>query len=194
MRRRLPLLNSLRTFESAARHGSFKGAAEELCVSNSAVSHQVKSLERELGVELFLRKSRAVELPRVGRAYYPILRDAFERIAEGTELVLGASGRGTITLQVYSTFTIRWLIPRLPLLRKQYPELQLRLHTSQSDVDFEHEDVDLCVMIGSRSRADLHYDYLFSSRIFPVCSPSMMNKRGLTGRPDQLTNVPSMQV
>ena len=194
MRRRLPLLNSLRTFESAARHGSFKGAAEELCVSNSAVSHQVKSLERELGVELFLRKSRAVELTRVGRAYYPILMDAFERIAEGTELVLGASGRGTITLQVYSTFTIRWLIPRLPLLRKQYPELQLRLHTSQSDVDFEHEDVDLCVMIGSRSRADLHYDYLCSSRIFPVCSPSMMNERGLTGHPDQLTNVTILQV
>ena len=86
MRKRLPSLNALRTFEVAARHGSFKRAAAELCVSHSAISHQIKSLERYLGVELFLRKSRAVELSKIGQAYYPILRDAFDRIADGTDL------------------------------------------------------------------------------------------------------------
>src|SRR5210317_2068291 len=88
MRSRLPSLNALRTFESAARHGSFTKAAVELCVTHSAVSHQIKQLEHALGVELFLRKSRSVELTRVGRSYYPPLRDAFDRIAEATNLAV----------------------------------------------------------------------------------------------------------
>lgn len=173
MTRRLPPLSALRGFEAAARLGSFKAASVELCVSHSAISHQVKGLERELGIELFIRKPRAVELTRAGRAYYPVLRDAFDRIADGTELLTGSLERDTITLQVYSTFAIRWLMPRLPSFQKQYPQIKLRLHTSQNDVDFEHEDVDACVMIGRRSRANLRYDYLFSCRIFPVCSPAL---------------------
>ena len=80
MRRVLPPLNALRSFEAAARHGSFKAAAEELCVSHSAISHQVKLLEQYLGMELFSRRSRAVELTRAGRAYYPVLRETFAPI------------------------------------------------------------------------------------------------------------------
>jgi LysR family glycine cleavage system transcriptional activator len=145
MRSRLPSLNALRTFESAARHASFKGAADELCVTHSAVSHQIKQLEQALGVELFLRKPRSVELTRIGRSYYPILREAFDRISEGTDLVLNSKSHSTLTVQVYSTFAIRWLIPRMTSLSDKYPELKIRLHTSQSDVDFEHDDVDVCV-------------------------------------------------
>jgi LysR family glycine cleavage system transcriptional activator len=192
--RRLPSLNALRTFEAAARKGSFKGAADELCVSHSAVSHQVKLLEHEIGVELFLRKPRSVELTRVGRAYYLILRDAFERIAEGTSLVRGQTERTTLTVQVYSTFAIRWLIPRMPDLQRRHPELKIRLHTSQSDVDFEHDDVDLCVMIGNRSSAGLRYDYLFSSRIFPVCSAATAARLSLGEAPSRLKDAPILQV
>jgi LysR family glycine cleavage system transcriptional activator len=194
MRSRLPSLNALKTFEAAARHGSFKAAADELCVSHSAVSHQIKQLEYELGVELFLRKSRSVELTRVGRSYYPILRDAFDRISEGTELVLNSKSHSTLTVQVYSTFAIRWLIPRLGSLTQQYPELKVRLHTSQSDVDFEHDDVDVCVMIGRRTNALLRYDYLFSSRIFPVCAPAVLRALSLDQGPSQLADAPILQV
>lgn len=194
MRPRLPSLNALRTFESAARHGSFKGAAAELCVTHSAVSHQIKQLEQALGVELFLRKTRSVELTRIGRAYYPPLRDAFDRIAEATDLAVYSRTNSALTVQVYSTFAIRWLIPRLSLLGEQHPELQVRLVTSQSDVDFEQDDVDACVMIGRRSRATLRYDYLFSSRVFPVCSPGIAESLFQTGDPAQLAEAPILQV
>lgn len=194
MYRKLPSLNALRTFEAAARHGSFKAAAAELCVSQSAVSHQIKQLEGELGVELFVRRPHGTELSRQGRAYFPILRDAFERIAAGTDLLRGSTGRPMLTLQVYSTFAIRWLIPRLPAFQRCHPDVNVRLHTSQSDVNFEYEDVDACVMIGNRSGAGLHYDYLFSSRIFPVCSPATQAEYGLRDDPGRLRDAPLLQV
>jgi len=175
MRKRLPPLNALRTFEAAARHLSFKGAGDELCVSHSAVSHQIKKLEQYLRVELFVRVAKGVELSGADRDYYPTIRAAFDRISDGTELILSLKSPGIVTVQVYSTFAIRWLIPRMPEFQARFPNVMIRLHTSQPDVNFEYEDVDLCVMIGTPSHADLHYDYLFSSRIFPVCSPSLLN-------------------
>jgi LysR family glycine cleavage system transcriptional activator len=192
--RKLPSLNALRTFEAAARNGSFKAAAIELCVSQSAVSHQIKLLEAELGVELFVRKAQGVELSRQGRAYFPILRDAFERIAAGTDLLRGSAARPRLTLQVYSTFAIRWLIPRLPAFQRSHPDVNVRLHTSQSDVNFEYEDVDACVMIGNRTSVGLHYDYLFSSRVFPVCSPGTRAEYHLHDEPSRLRDVPLLQV
>lgn len=194
MYKRLPSLNALRTFEAAARHGSFKAAAQELCVSHSAVSHQIKLLETELRIELFIRKPRSVELTRAGRAYYPVLRDAFERLAAGTDLLTGVVTHAPVTVQLYSTFAIRWLIPRLPALHREHPQLKVRLHTSQSDVDFEHDDVDLCIMIGGPSRSGLRCDHLFSSRVFPVCSPAFMAEHGLHGHPERLREVAILQV
>lgn len=178
MRKKIPPLTALKSFEAAARHGSFRDAAEELCVSHSAISHQIKLLETNLGVELFTRKARAVELTKLGKNYYPVVRDAFDRIAEGTDLLLSPKSPKVLTIQLYSTFAIRWLIPRLPKFYSAYPDIQVRLNTSQNDVDFAHEDVDLCVMIGSRSSKDLHYDYLFSSELFPVASPKMLAEKG----------------
>lgn len=194
MYRKLPSLNALRTFEAAARNGSFKAAAAELCVSQSAVSHQVKLLEAELGVALFVRKPQGIELSRQGRAYFPILRDAFERIAAGTDLLRGSAARPRLTLQVYSTFAIRWLIPRLPAFQRSHPDVNVRLHTSQSDVNFEYEDVDACVMIGNRTGAGLRYDYLFSSRVFPVCSPATLTEYRLRDDPARLREAPLLQV
>ena len=192
--RKLPSLNALRTFEAAARNGSFKAAAAELCVSQSAVSHQIKLLEVELGIELFVRKTRGIALTPQGRAYFPILRDAFERIAAGTDLLRGSGSRPRLTLQVYSTFAIRWLIPRLPAFQRSHPDVNIRLHTSQSDVNFEYEDVDACVMIGNRTGAGLHYDYLFSSRVFPVCSPATLAEYRLRDEPARLREAPLLQV
>lgn len=175
MRRVLPPLNALRSFEAAARHGSFKAAAEELCVSHSAISHQVKLLEQYLGLELFSRHSRAVELTRAGRAYYPVLRETFDRLADSTALLLTPKRQDVLTIQLYSTFAIRWLIPRLPDFQSKHPQINVRLNTSQRDVDFEHEDVDACVMIGTPVNDDLQYTYLFGSELLPVCSPALLN-------------------
>ncbi len=194
MRKRLPPLNALRAFEAAARHRSFTEAGDELCVSHSAISHQIKKLEDSLGVELFLRVARGVKLSKAGQIYYPVIRGAFDRISDGTDVVLAPEAPGYLTAQVYSTFTIRWLVPRLPSFQSQYPKIRVRLHTSQSDVKFEHEDVDLCVMIGTPTHADLHYDYLFSSRIFPVCSPSLLEQGVQLAEPSDLAQHTIIQV
>lgn len=188
MRKRLPPLNALRTFEAAARHCSFAAAGEELCVSHSAVSHQIRKLEQHLGLDLFLRVAKGVELTKSGRSYYPAIRDAFDRIAAGTDLILAPAAPDVVTLQLYSTFAIRWLIPRLPTFQQQFPNIRVRLHTSQSDVNFEHEDVDLCVMIGTPTHLELRYEYLFSSRVFPVCSPSLLQTGAPLEQPKDLAN------
>jgi LysR family glycine cleavage system transcriptional activator len=139
----------------------------------------VKKLEQYLGVELFSRESRGVVLTAAGQEYYVTVRAALDRIADGTALILAPHEPGIVTVQVYSTFATRWLIPRLRRFQVEQPKVHVRLHTSQSDVNFEHEDVDLCVMIGQPAQANVNYDYLFSSRIFPVCSPALL--RGSPG-------------
>jgi LysR family glycine cleavage system transcriptional activator len=187
-KRRLPSLNALRAFEAAARHMSFKEAAEELSVSQSAVSHQVKGLEDALGVALFARRTRGVELTRKGAMYYPVLRSAFESIAEGTDMILEEQSVSVLTLHVYSTFTIRWLLPRLASFQESQENVQVRLHTSQSDVNFEQNDVDAAIMIGQPRDKALHYDYLFSSELSPVCCPAYLEKHGPLSQTTDLLN------
>jgi LysR family transcriptional regulator, glycine cleavage system transcriptional activator len=193
-RRRLPPLNALRAFEAAARHLSFKEAANELNVSQSAVSHQVKTLEDVLGTSLFMRKVRAVELTRKGRLYYPILRAAFESIAEGTQIILEEASIAVFTLHVYSTFTIRWLLPRLARFQEAHPDIQVRLHTSQDDVNFDQDDIDAAIMIGQPVNPNLHYDYLFDCELFPVCSPLYLERHGPLHNPIELAKHPLLQV
>lgn len=193
-RRRLPPLNALRAFEAAARHLSFKLAAQELSVSQSAISHQVKGLEEFLGFSLFVRGTRSIELTRRGKLYYPVLRSAFESIAEGTDMVLARSSAQVLTLQVYSTFTIRWLLPRLARFQQQHRDMQLRLTTSQLDVDFEHDDVDAAIMIGHGGNPALSYHYLFDAELFPVCSPGYLQHFSTPASPLELRSNQLLQV
>ena len=193
-KRRLPSLNALRSFEAAARHLSFKDAADELNVSQSAVSHQIKALEEFLGLMLFERKTRAVELTRKGQLYYPTLRNAFDSIAEGTEILLQGQSIAILTLQVYSTFTIRWLLPRLARFQENHTDIQIRLQTAQTDVNFAQDDVDAAIMIGQPTTATLHYDHLFDCQLYPVCSPEYLQKHGPIESPEQLAGLPLLQV
>jgi LysR family glycine cleavage system transcriptional activator len=194
MRKNAIPLNALRAFESAARNKSFKKAADELFVSHSAISHQIRRLEDYLSVELFHRVARGVELTRAGRVYYPSLHEAFKLIDEGTNLVLTPRGEGPLTLQVYSTFAVRWLIPRLSEFHRAHPDVVLRLHTSQSDVNFEHEDVDLCVMVGLPNAPDVHYDFLFPAELFPVCGRELLRRGPALESPADLARHPLIQV
>ncbi|WP_339672224.1 transcriptional regulator GcvA [Dasania marina] len=174
MKRYLPPLNSLRAFEVAARHLSFREAADELSVSHSAISHQVKLLETQLCTELFHRGVRSVELTEAGALYYPILRDALDRIADGTERVRRNVRSAVLTVQVYVTFANGWLIPRLSDFQEKHPDIQVNINTSHIDADFERSDADVCVLMGYKTQEDVHYEYLFTSDIFPVCSPRIL--------------------
>jgi LysR family glycine cleavage system transcriptional activator len=188
MKRYLPPLNSLRAFEAAARHCSFRHAAEELNVSHSAISHQIKLLESQLGTELFHRSVRSVELSDAGQIYYPILRDAFDRIADATERVRANVRSTVLTVQVYVTFAVGWLIPRLIDFQKKHPEIQVHINSSHIDADFQRSDVDVCVLMGYKVQPEVHYEYLFTSEIFPVCSPKLLEEGPRLKKPQDLTN------
>jgi LysR family transcriptional regulator, glycine cleavage system transcriptional activator len=194
LRRPLPPLNALRAFEVAARHGSFRAAGDELCVSHSAISHQVKQLEEYLRLELFDRKSRSVELTKAGRALYPVLRETFDRIADCTDALVTPRLQDVLTVRLYSTLSVRWLIPRLPRFQATHPKIRFRLNSSQLDVDFEREDVDASVMIGQKTNDALHYTYLFATEVFPVCSPALRDAQIPLLNPSDLRGQTILQV
>jgi LysR family glycine cleavage system transcriptional activator len=192
--RSIPPLNALRAFEAAARTGSFKDAALELHVSQSAVSHQIKHLEQVLGVKLFDRSTRAVVLTEAGRSYLPFLQQAFDSISDGTRLVTRVTREDILTIRMYSTFAVRWLISRLHGFQDRHPDLQVRLMTSQLDTALPDQDIDLAVMIGRPAPGRVHFQYLFSPTMFPVCSPKLMSGRKRIRRPEDLSEFTILQV
>ena len=192
--RRLPSLNALRTFEAAARHLSFKAAAEELSVSQSAISHQIKGLEDQLGLALFARQARGIELTAQGELYYPILREAFDQIAEGTRAVTSSSLVSILTLQVYSTFTSRWLLPRLARFQQEHTDVQVRLTTAQTDANFNYGDIDAAILITQPTDERLDYAHLFNVTMTPVCSASYRDTHGPFASPADLAGAQLIQV
>jgi LysR family glycine cleavage system transcriptional activator len=168
-----PSLIALKAFEAAARHLSFRAAAEELAVTQSAVSHRIADLEASLGVALFRRLARRVELTEAGVLYYPFLREAFERIAQGTALVSRTTTAGDLTVQVYVTVAVRWLIPRLHDFQRVNPDILVRFSASQLDWEFDETSADLGLICTQRpDRPGLYYSHLFDARLVPVCSPA----------------------
>ena len=173
-KRDIPPLNALRAFEAAARHCNFRLAAEELHVTHSAISHQIKLLEERLGVQLFRRTVRTVTLTEEGEQLYPCLRDAFDLISDGVQGVKAVQTSNVLTLQVYVTFA-GWLIPRLPDFRRRHPDIQLHINTSSLDATFEKSDVDAAVLMGYKTQQTIEYDYLFTSQLVPVCSQAFLD-------------------
>ena len=170
----LPPLASLRAFEAAARHLSFRAAAEELSVTQSAISHQIAELEKRLGVKLFDRHSRRVELTAAGAQYHPFLRDAFDRIAQGTVLVTSTVAGRELDVQVYVTLAVRWLIPRLHTFTTAHPEIRVRFDTSHRGWEFDENDSDVgIVFTGHADRPTLHYTHLLDDQLTPVYSPKL---------------------
>ena len=178
MQRNLPPLNALRAFEAAARHLNFTRAAEELNVTQTAVSHQVKLLEERLGFRLFRRLNNALILTEKGESYLPSIREAFDLLSESTETLVGGEDVRTLTVSVLPNFALRWLIPRMSGFQARHPQLDLRLFTAYREMDFLREDIDVAIRLGD-DWPGLNCDYLFSSEIFPVCSPSLLKRRPL---------------
>src|SRR5690242_16331910 len=127
MLRRLPPLNAIKAFEAAARHESFTRAADELCVTQGAVSHQVKGLEAELGVKLFNRERQRLVITDAGRDYLMVVRDALDRIAVGTERLVQRQSAGALTVSTSPDFAAKWLVHRLGEFGEAHPEIDLRV-------------------------------------------------------------------
>jgi LysR family transcriptional regulator, glycine cleavage system transcriptional activator len=173
MPRRLPQLNAVRAFEAAARHVSFTRAAEELHVTQGAVSHQVKALEAELGIKLFNRERQRLIITDAGRDYLAVVRDALDRIAMGTERLVQRQSSGMLTVSTSPDFAAKWLVHRLGRFAEAHPDIDLRVSATMHHVDFAREDIDLAVRHGDGHWPGLHVTRPCSEQLFAVCSPAL---------------------
>lgn len=171
--RRLPPLATLRVFEAAARHMSFRRAAEELGVTPTAVSHQIRQLEEWLGLKLFERRTRRVVATAPALTLLPVLSDGLDAFERAVEAVTSRPRRRTVTLSATTAFTARWLVPRLGAFRAAYPGLDLRLHACDDPVDFRAEGVDAAIRYGHGPYPGLVAEPLAEDRFAPVCSPGL---------------------
>ena len=177
----LPSLNALRAFSIAGRHLSFTRAAEELHVTQGAVSRLVKQLESDLGLALFRRGRRGLELTPEGAAYLPALADAFERIQVATRLVK-RSGRPTnrLAITMLPTFAMRWFMPRLADFHRRNPDIAVDVTSADRPVDFMTEPVDVGIQYGSGDwPAELHAEFLFAETVTLVASPALLKAKPL---------------
>ncbi|RXJ72527.1 transcriptional regulator [Veronia nyctiphanis] len=175
MARRLPPLNSLRVFEAAARHLSFTRAAEELFVTQAAVSHQIKALEEFLGLKLFRRRNRSLLLTEEGQSYFQDIRDIFTSISDATSKVLERGSKGALTISLPPSFAIQWLVPRLADFNNQHPEIDVRIKAVDMDEGSLTEDVDVAIYYGRGNWQGVRCDKLYQECLLPVCSPILMD-------------------
>jgi LysR family glycine cleavage system transcriptional activator len=194
MPRRLPPLNALKAFEAAARHESFTRAAQELCVTQGAVSHQVKALEAELGIKLFNRHRQRLVITESGRSYLATVRDALDRIADGTERLLRRQSSGVLTVSTSPNFAAKWLVHRLSRFAQAHPAIDLRVSASLHHIDFAREDIDIAIRHGDGSDTGLHVVRLCAEELFPVCSPKLLKGRAALRAPADLRHAVLLHV
>ncbi len=186
MVRKLPPLNALRAFEAAARHLSFTKAAEELFVTQAAVSHQIKTLESFLGIQLFRRMNRRLQLTNAGQDYFPVLRDALDMMNRATLRLRGQDDTGNLKISVLPSFAAKWLLPRLPRFSEENPSIDVLVSANDQIVDFDQDDFDLAIRYGTGNYPGLRVDRMMGDRIFPVCSPRLLEGERPLREPEDL--------
>lgn len=173
MARRLPSLNALRAFEAGARHLSFTRAAEELSVSQTAISHQVRHLEDQLGAKLFERRARELRLTPSGSLLFPAVSRSLDGMAEAVARVRAAPASRPLTVSVAPTFGARWLSQRLGRFWREHPDVDVRLHHALKLVDLRRDDVDLAVRWGRGRWPGVKSEKLMEAHVTPLCSPAL---------------------
>jgi LysR family glycine cleavage system transcriptional activator len=172
--KRLPPLNALRVFESAARHLSFTKAAEELHVTPGAVSQQIKSLEDFIGAPVFRRHKRNLLLTDEAQASLPVLREGFDRLGEASRLLAARTDGGKLAVSVAPSLAAKWLVPRLDRFHERHPDIDVWVSADMEVVDFSIDDVDLAIRYGPGGYEGVVVERLMSETIVPVCSPRLL--------------------
>ncbi|WP_340608991.1 transcriptional regulator GcvA [Xenorhabdus bharatensis] len=188
MSKRLPPLNALRVFDAAARHLSFTKAAEELFVTQAAVSHQMKSLEDFLGLKLFRRRNRSLLLTEEGQSYYLDIKEIFTAINEATRKLQARSAKGALTVSLSPSFAIQWLVPRLSGFNQSFPGIDVRIQAVDREEDKLADDVDVAIFYGRGNWPGLRTDRLYPEYLLPVCSPSLLMGERPLKTPADLVN------
>lgn len=184
----LPSLNGLRAFEASARLLSFTLAAAELNVTQAAISHQIKRLEEQLNVQLFVRQNRALQLTRAAQDYLPAVRAAFEDLRRATERLVRPERQRVLTVSTIASLAAKWLVPRLINFQEAYPDIEVRISTSMREVDLRGEGIDLAIRHGKGDWPGLRADWLMDEDWFPVCSPALMAGNRPLRRPADLAD------
>lgn len=185
---RLPSLNGLRAFEAAARHLSFTKAAEELNVTQTAISHQIKRLEEELGLRLFVRQNRTLTLTAEARDYLPGIRAAFQDLRLATERLKRKDNANMLIVTTIASFAAKWLMPRLSKFQQQHPDIDVRVTSSTELADFSRDGVDVGIRYGHGRWPGLRSDWLMADELFPVCSPALLKGDHPIRRPEDLVH------
>ncbi|OKP02116.1 transcriptional regulator GcvA [Xenorhabdus eapokensis] len=188
MSKRLPPLNALRVFDAAARHLSFTKAAEELFVTQAAVSHQMKSLEDFLGLKLFRRRNRSLLLTEEGQSYYLDIKEIFTAINDATRKLQARSAKGALTVSLSPSFAIQWLVPRLSGFNQSFPGIDVRIQAIDREEDKLTDDVDVAIFYGRGNWPGLRTDRLYPEYLLPVCSPALLTGDRPLKTPADLAN------
>jgi LysR family glycine cleavage system transcriptional activator len=183
---RLPSLNGLRAFEAAARHLSFTHAAAELNVTQTAISHQIRRLEEELEIRLFVRQNRALALTPQAKDYLPGVRAAFNDLRLATDRLLRKDNAHVLTVSTLASLAAKWLLPRLSTFQEAHPGIDVRITTSTALVDFKSGDVDAAIRYGRGDWPGLRADWLMTDHLFPVCSPALLTGKRPLRTPEDL--------
>jgi LysR family transcriptional regulator, glycine cleavage system transcriptional activator len=189
MRKRnaIPPLDLLVGFESAARHLSFTNAGEELYLTQSAVSRQIKELEDQLGLPLFQRRHRALALTEAGHQFYAAAAQALSTMRAAAERLRSQTGRKALSVTTTHSFASLWLIPRLAGFTREHPGVDVRITADIKMQDLERDGLDLALRHGPASLAGPNAVRLFGEKVFPVCSPKLLKKKPLQ-KPADLRN------
>lgn len=187
--RKLPPLSTLPVLEAAARLASFSAAAEELHVTHGAISHQIRSLEEYLGVPVFARIGRRVELTPEGAALAEQVRSALQQVADAVEAVSPAAREHKLVISVLPSFASRWLMPRVGSFLEAHPEYQVSVEANQARANFLTDGVDVAIRYGLGPWPGLYSLHLGGDSYLPVCSPGFRGGR-LPKKPSQLKGLP----
>jgi LysR family glycine cleavage system transcriptional activator len=174
MNQKLPPLSTLKAFQVAAATLSFTETATRLFVTQAAISHQIKSLEAFLGKKLFERGNRSLKLTEAGRQYLPFVEKMFDILAQGTENLMQSDTLPILTVSVMPSFATRWLVPRLGLFIKAYPDIEFRLAPSRALTNFYRDNVDIAIRHGGGKYPGLASIHMLDEQIYPVCSPKLL--------------------
>ena len=171
LRTRPIAVGHLRAFEAVARHLNFRAASEELALTQSAVSRQIQALEEEVGVSLFLRHTRAVELTSAGAQLLMAVSQALPRIDGAVRQIRQSAGRKSVSLTTFASFASMWLIPRLEAFQRDHPDIDIRIDASDQAVDLDVADVDLALRYGPVASMPPTAVRMFGEQLTPVASP-----------------------
>lgn len=190
MGRWLPPLTALRAFEAAARHMSFRVAAEELAVTPTAISHQIRDLETACGTALFWRRPRPLRLTEAGASLYPVLQASFDAMEAGVAALREAEERRPLRVTTTNAFAHRWLVPRLPLWRAARSGCALEVIGTDAVADLRAGQADIAIRYARTAPPELLSREIMRDTFWPMCSPSLLVSIGVPTRPADLLRLP----